>query len=76
MQGSDYETAISLLERARAKVKHCQNRLPLVVSLVISPNRSSATCRNRSLSLLNRCRDGILIIFPSQSGSAFVKPYV
>ena len=76
MEGSDYETAIDLLERARAQVQHCQNRVPLVVSLVISPNRFSATCRNRLLSLLNRCRDGNLIIFPSQSSSGFVKPYM
>ena len=76
MEGSDYETAIDLLERARAQVQHGPNRLPLVVSLVIPPNRSTATRRNRSLSLLNRCRDGNLIIFPSQSGSAFVKPYL
>ena len=48
----EYEDAIRLFERARAQVQHGQNRLPLVVSLVISPNRSSATCRNRSLSLL------------------------
>ena len=48
----EYEHAIRLFERARARVQHGQNRLPLVVSLVISPNRSSATCRNCSLSLL------------------------
>ena len=52
MESSDYESAIDLLKRARAQVRHCQNRLPLVVSLVISPNRSSATCRHRSLSFL------------------------
>ena len=52
MESNDYESAIDLLERARAQVQHCQNRLPLVVSLVIPPNRSIATCRNRSLSPL------------------------
>ena len=52
MQSSDYESAIDLFERARGHVQNCQNRLPLVVSLVISPNRSSATCRNHSPSSL------------------------
>ena len=52
MESSDYECVIDLLERARAQVQHCQNRLPLVVSLVISLDRSSAMCRNRSLSPL------------------------
>ena len=45
------EDAIRLFERARARVQYCQDRLPLVVSLVISPNQPSATSRNRSLSL-------------------------
>ena len=31
----EYEHAIRLFERARAGVQHGQNRLPLVVSLVI-----------------------------------------
>ena len=35
MESSNYESAIDLFERARAQVQHCQNRLPLVVSLVI-----------------------------------------
>ena len=48
----EYEDAIRLFERARAQVQHGQNRQPLVVSLVISLNRSSATCRNRLLSPL------------------------
>ena len=48
----EYEHAIRLFERARARVQHGQNRLPLVVSLVITPNHSSAMCRNCSLSLL------------------------
>ena len=56
MESNDYESAINLFERARAQVQHCQNRLPLVVSLVISPNRSGAMCRNRSLSLLTDVR--------------------
>ena len=51
-ESDNYESAIDLFERAHSQVRHCQNRLPLVVSLVISPNRSSATCRNRSLPLL------------------------
>ena len=51
IESSDYESAIDLLERARAHVQPGQDRLPLVVSLVLSTNRSSATCRNRSLSL-------------------------
>ena len=32
----EYEHAIPLFELARARVQHGQNRLPLVVSLVIS----------------------------------------
>ena len=52
MESSDYESAIDFFKRARAQVQNYWNRLPLVVSLVISPNRSSATCRNRSLSPL------------------------
>ena len=51
-ENKEYEHAIRLFKRARARVQHGQNRLPLVVSLVISPNRSRTTCRNRSLSLL------------------------
>ena len=51
-EGKEYDDAIRLFERARARVQHGQNRPPLVVSLVISPNRSSATSRNRSLLLL------------------------
>ena len=35
----EYEDAIPLFKRARARIQHCQNRLPLVVSLVISPDR-------------------------------------
>ena len=42
----EYEHAIRLFECARARVQHDRIRLPLVVLLVISPNRSSATCRN------------------------------
>ncbi|KAN0087900.1 hypothetical protein V8E55_006521 [Tylopilus felleus] len=34
MESSNYESAIDLFERARAQVQHCQNRLPLVVSLM------------------------------------------
>ncbi|KAN0097093.1 hypothetical protein V8E55_001539 [Tylopilus felleus] len=34
MESNDYESAINLFERARAQVQHCQNRLPLVVSLM------------------------------------------
>ena len=52
MEHKEYESAIDLLERARAQEQHYQNPLPLMVSLVISPNWSSATRRNRSLSLL------------------------
>ena len=37
MESSDYESAIDLLERARAHVQHGQDQLPLVVSLVIFP---------------------------------------
>ena len=48
----EYEHAMRLFERARAWVQHGQNRLPFVVSLVISPGRFSTTCRNRSRSLL------------------------
>ena len=51
MESSDYESAIDLLERARARTQHCQNRLPLVVSLVISP--LSVQCDvSKSLTLL------------------------
>ena len=76
MESSNYESAIDLFERARAQEQHCQHRLPLVVSLVISPNQSSVTCQNRSPIASDRCRHGNLIIFTSQSGSAFVKPYI
>ena len=48
----EYEHAIQLFELARARVQHGQNQVPLVVSLVISPDQSSAIGRNRSLSLL------------------------
>ena len=37
MESGDYESAIDLFERAHAQVQHCQNRLPLVVSLVNFP---------------------------------------
>ena len=55
----EYEHAIPLFERARAPVQHGQNRLPLVVTLVISPNRSSTMCRNCSLSPLTDVGMGI-----------------
>ncbi|KAN0087949.1 hypothetical protein V8E55_006570 [Tylopilus felleus] len=34
MESGDYESAIDLFERAHAQVQHCQNRLPLVISLM------------------------------------------
>ena len=37
MESSDCKSAVDLFERARARTQHCQNRLPLVVSLVIGP---------------------------------------
>ena len=48
----EYDHAIRLFERVRVRVQGDQNRVPLVVSLVISPDRSRATCGNRSLSFL------------------------